>query len=130
MRLTTRFRVRTLIAAVALVGLGFGIAFEAINRYQRDRLLQIQARHYRDAAIHRGRAWECSDAEVRGRPYKPAERARLLLGDGVRMMMPSRGFSSWRAEGEDHLYWGERIYSEGEGCAEQLRKVEARLLLP
>jgi len=117
-------------AVVALVGLGFGAAFEAINHFRRDRLLRQQAKIHRYAIVHLRRAWECKEAEARALPYRPAERAKLLQGDGAPTMMPSAGYSSWEIEGADHRYWAERFYSQGEWCVERLQGLEARLFLP
>ena len=117
-------------AIVAVVALGFGVAFEWKNRVERDRLLGRQARCYRQAAIHHKRALECKDAEERQYPYRPAERARMLAADGVRGSVPSGGYRSWQAESEAHLHWGSRIYDEAEGLGEYLKAVEARLLVP
>jgi hypothetical protein len=125
-----RFRVRAWMAIVALIALGFGVAFELKNRAERDRLLRRQADRYREAAIHHRRALECKAAEGRQLPYRPAERAKLLAADRVRTFLPPGGFRSWQAEFDDHLYWGTRSLDEAKYWDQGLKAIEARLLLP
>src|SRR5215475_1842123 len=114
MRLTTRCRVRTIMAIVSFVALGFGVTLELKNHAERDRLLRRQADRYREAAIHHRRALECKVAEAGQQPYRPAERAKLLAGDHVRSQMPPNGFRSWQAEFDDHQFWGTRTYDEAD----------------
>ncbi len=130
MRLPTRFRVRTLMALVAFVAVGFGFTFELKNHVEWDRVLRARGDRYRDAAIHFRRAMECKVAQDSQDTYRPADRAKLLAGDRVRTFLPPGGFRSWGAEFEDHLYWGMRIYGEAISCDEKLEAIEARLLLP
>ena len=115
MRLPTRFRVRTMMAIVAIVALGFGITFELKNHADRDRRLTLQADLYRRAAIHFKRALECKAAKETHLPYRPADRAKLLAGDLVRSPVPPGGFPSWQAEMLNHEYWGARIYDQTDG---------------
>ena len=129
MRVTYRFRVRTLMALVALVALGFGATFEWKNHAELDRLLRLQADRYRQAAIHLKRAQECNVPEDSKYPYRPAERAKLLAGDRIRSYPPG-GFLSWQAERAHHLYWGGRIYDEADGWDRKLDAIEARQFLP
>jgi hypothetical protein len=117
-------------AIVVLIAFGFGVALELKNRGERDRLLRRQSDLYREAAIHHRRALECRDVEGRQVPYRPAERAKLLAADRVRTFLPPGGFRSWQAEFEDHLYWGSRTHDETEGRDQDLKAIEARLLLP
>jgi hypothetical protein len=131
MKLTTRFRVRTLMALVALVAVGFGVAFEWTNHAERDRLLKLQLNRYRYAAFHQKRALECQSAEARQLPYRPAERMKLLSDDPTRGWLPGRNFRSWEEESSHHMYWGNRYFDVSQGkFADDLRAVEARLLLP
>jgi hypothetical protein len=129
MRPPTRFRVRTLMAIVALVALGFGATFEARNHALRDQALRIRGDRHREAAIHFKRALECALAIERQEPYRPAERARELAGDRVRTLWPPGRCPSWGAELEDHRYWGYRIHDEAIGCDEHLDAIEGRLLI-
>jgi hypothetical protein len=131
MRLTTRFRVRTMMAIIAFIALGFGVTFELKNHAERDRLLRRRDDCYRQAAIHYKRALECKLAEDAQHPYRPAERVKLSASDRVRgSFMPPGGFRSWQAEYSDHLYWGSRMYDQADGWEQNLEAVEARLLLP
>jgi hypothetical protein len=77
MTLRPRFRVRTMMAIIARIALGFGISFELKNHAERDRLLKRMAGCYREAAIHFMRAWECDGAEKVNKPYSSAERTKL-----------------------------------------------------
>ncbi len=129
MRLPTRIRLRTMMAIIALIAVGFGSAFELKNHIQRDLALRVPADRYREVAIHHRRALECQFALDRHEPYHPAVRAKLRAADRVRSMMPPSGFASWGAELNDHLYWGERIYGEAENCDQYLEAIEERLLL-
>jgi hypothetical protein len=104
MKLTTRFRVRTLMAIVASVALGFGVTFELKNHAERDRLLKVQFKIYRYAAIHQMRALECKIAEGK-LPYRPAERMKLLSSDLTRGWLPGGVFPSWQVECEYHKYY-------------------------
>ncbi len=128
MKLKIRLRVRTLMAIVAFVALGFGVAFELGNRAEQHRLLRRQADRFREAAIHNRRALECQAAEERQDPYRPAERAKLLAGERVRSPMPTGGFRSWPAELAHHQYWGTRNHDEADGPDAHLKAIEARLL--
>ena len=130
MRLPTRFRVRTMMAIIALIALGFGVAFELKNHADRDRVLRVRADRYRDAAIHHRRALECKLAEDRHDPYPRAEPAKLLAGDRVRMFVPPGGFRSWEGEFDNQLQWGLRIHDEAQTCDQILEVIEARMLLP
>jgi hypothetical protein len=131
MRLPTRLRVRTMMAIIALIALGFAVAFEYKNHAERDRLLRLQADIYRDAAIHHKRALECNIAEERQDPYRPAERAKLLASDRAPgSFTPPGGFPSWEAERLHHQFWGNRIYDQADSLDPRLQAVEARLLLP
>jgi hypothetical protein len=115
-------------AIVALIGLGFALAFELKNHPERDRLLRGQADSYRQAAIHLKRALECKLGEEMQSPYRPSERAKLMAGDRAPTFTPPGGFRSWEAEFEDHLYWGARLYDQAD-VSDRLQAVEARLLL-
>jgi hypothetical protein len=129
MRLPTRFRVRTVMAIVALVALGFGVTFEASNHALRDQALRIPGDRYREASIHFKRAVECQLAIERQEPYLPAERGKELAGDRVRNFWPLGSSPSWGAELQNHLYWGYRSYDEATTSDERLDAIEARLLI-
>jgi hypothetical protein len=129
MRPPTRFRVRTMMALIGLIALGFGVTFELKNHIERDRVLRRRADCYREAATHFMRAVECALSEERQVPYRPAERAKELSGDRVPTFRPPGGWSSWGAERDDHRYWGTRSYDEGISCDARLEAIEARLLL-
>jgi hypothetical protein len=130
MKLPTRFRVRTLMAIVALVAIGFSVAFELKNHAERDRLLRRRADGYRLAAIHRMRTLECKLAWDRQDPYSSVERAKLLAGDRVGMPIPPGGFRSWEGEMLNHQHWGDRFFDVADSLERNLEAVEARLLLP
>lgn len=130
MRLPIRFRVRTVMAIIALVALGFGITFELKNDAERDRLLWRQADLYRQAAIHHKRALECKVAEETHQPYRPLDRTKLLVGDRVRRPVPPGGFPSWQAEMLNHEYWGNRLCDQADGSDRDLEAVQAKLLFP
>ncbi len=129
MRRPYRFRVRTLMAIVAVVALGFGVAFELENHAERDRFLRVLSDRRREAMTHFMRAMECTLAMERSDPYHPAARATELRGDRVRTFLPPGGFRSWEGELEDHRYWGMRSHDETVGCDERLEAIEARLLI-
>src|SRR3954449_8686963 len=102
MRLTTRFRVRSMMAIVAVIALGFAVTFEWKNHADRAVLLRSTAGRYRDPATHLMRALECQDAARRQLAYRPAERAKLWAADNVRGYVPVNGFRSWEEEIENH----------------------------
>lgn len=81
MILPRRIRVWSLMVVVALVALTFTVAFEIMNRFQRDRLLRLQLRNYETTLGSRKHALECSAAVKAGRPYSTASRLMLLSGD-------------------------------------------------
>jgi len=83
-----------MMAIVALIALGFSVAFELKNHAERDRLLSRRADDFREAAIHHKRALECMLTEDRQQPYRPAERAKLSASDRVRTFTPPGGFRS------------------------------------
>jgi hypothetical protein len=137
MKLTSRFRVRTLMALVALVALGFGVAFEVRNHAERDRLLKARLNPYRHASVHLMRALECKSAMDRQAPYRQAKRMELLSSDPTRGRLPVGPFRSWQEEFEWHMYWGNRLFyqTQGEHVArdkyvDEIQAVEAKLLLP
>jgi hypothetical protein len=130
MTLPARFKVRTLMAVIAVVAVGLGVAFEVKNHVERDRILRFRADSYRQVAIHFRRALECKHAAERLDPYPPAERARLLSGDRLRMPIPPGGFKSWEHELLNHQYWGNRIFDVTDSLEPRLEAIEARLLLP
>jgi hypothetical protein len=117
-------------AIVALIALGFGVAFELKNHADRDRLKSLQADGFRQAAIHYKRALECKLGDERKAPYPSVERAKLLASDGVRSSTPAGGFRSWQAELLDHEHWGARIYDQVDDLDGKLKAIEARLLFP
>jgi hypothetical protein len=129
MTLPARFKVRTLMAIIAVVAVGFGVAFEVKNHVERDQILRFRADNYRQVAIHFRRALECKRAAERLDPYPPAERARLLSGDGLRMQIPPGGFKSWEHELLNHQYWGSRIFDVTDSLEARLEAIEARLLI-
>ena len=130
MRLTTRFRVRTMMAIIALIALGFGVTFEVKNHAERDRLLRQQADAYGRAANHYRRALESVLAQESQQPYRPAERAKLLAGDRVSILTPPGGFRSWEHEYLHNRYWGDRIYDNTDVLDRRLQAAQVRLLLP
>lgn len=130
MRLIARFRVRSMMAIVVVVALGFGLAFEWKNRADRVNLLRKSATLLRDASIHRMRALECQNASKRKLLYRPAERVKPWAADGVRGFPPVNGFRSWDEEMENHCYWGDRFYDQADSWDQKLSAIESRLLLP
>ena len=129
MKLPIRLRVRTLMAIIAFIALGFGVTFELKNHAELDRLLRRQAESNRQAAIHFRRALECKFADDRHDPYRPAERAKLLLSDRVMNFTSPGGFRSWDEEMQNHRYWGSRIYDQVQVYVLNLEAVEAKLLI-
>jgi hypothetical protein len=115
---------------VALLAVGLGVFLEAKNHIERDRMLRSQADGYRRAAIHFQRALECEQATECRKPYKPAERAKLLAGDRLGMPISPRGFRSWEHEMLNHQYWGNRVFDAVDSLDARLQAIEARLLLP
>ncbi len=130
MKLPIRFRVRTIMAIIAFIALGFSVAFELKNHAERDRLLRRRAEGFRRAAIHHNRTLECKLAWDRQAPYPPAERAKLLAGDRVGIPVPPGGFRSWEAEMLNHQHWGDRFFDVADSLEPNLEAIEARLLLP
>ena len=130
MRLRFRFRVRTMMALVAVLAIGISAGFEWKNRAERDRLARGRANCYREAAIHYKRAMECQLAIAAKTPYQPATRAKLLAGDRVRGFSFPGGFLDWQGELANHLYWGQRIFDESDVWDLRVRAIEARLVLP
>jgi hypothetical protein len=130
MKLTPRFRTRTMMAIIALIALGISATFELKNHAERDQLLRRQAVGFRLAAIHHKRAVECQFAEEKHQPYQPTERAKLLAIDRAQFPIPPGGFRSWEHELLTHQFWGYRFYDVAESLDKNLEAVEARLLLP
>jgi hypothetical protein len=61
------------------------------------------------SARHWKRALECKLNLVEQRPYRRAERLKLLSTDPGSWGMPTDGFPEWENGLDHHLYWASRI---------------------
>jgi hypothetical protein len=129
MRLAPRIRVRTLMAVIALVALGFGITFELKNHADRDRLQRRRIKCYREAAIHFMRAGQCNVNAKSQKPYNSPVRAKLWASELVLSPCGAGYFQSWESEYNQHLYWGNRIFDNIEDSDRLLKAIEAKLLI-
>jgi hypothetical protein len=129
MRLRLNIRVRTMMAIIAVVALGFGIAFELKNHADRDRLQRRRIKCYREAAIHFMRAWQCDGAARSQKAYPVAERTKLWASEIVLSPLNAGYFQSWESEYNQHLYWGNRIFDNIEDSDRLLKAIEAKLLV-
>ena len=132
MRVSSRFRLRTLIIVVAVVGLTFGLAIELQNRQGRDANAVAEAKDRRRAAWHRDQAALAAGAFAHGRPYSPRQR-NLDYRRAARSLdlEPSGGpFPGWVAEVGHHQERANFYAEQAELAAGRRRDFQRRLLWP
>jgi hypothetical protein len=122
MHFRPRFKLRSLLLAVVLVGLAYGGSTEWRNRRMRDRHARLEAscitrveRHERELAICR--------SHLAGNPYDERRAGNNLEGFWT-------DFKSWTEEAAWHAEYADSYRKEARRQYELKRYYQRRLLLP
>ena len=132
MRVSSRLTLRTMMIAVAVVGLTFGLATELQNRQGRDASARAEATDRRRAAWHAEQAAVSAAAVEQQRPYSARERnsvhrrAARLHDVGL----PGGSFPGWAAEVTYHRYWARWYADQAEAASRRRQNYQRRLLWP
>jgi hypothetical protein len=126
----TRFKVRTLMIAIAGVALAFGTAFEWWNHRPRNYYLRSMLWGCERAFWHYQQWVVCKNSDGRV-PYPRSQRTRVI----DEFYGPGRSpgtfyYDGWSAEANWHLYWATRLSDQAQFHIQQLRAYQRRLLFP
>ena len=119
-----KFRVRSLLALVAVVALIAAVILEIRNHSRRDLLFSKVMSYYMAANWHCREAMNCRG---QGSPYPRAERLKenSTYYPGA---IPGR-VTSWGMEASFHDEWADRFGVKAETGLRQLEEIDAKLLL-
>ena len=130
MKLPVRFKVRTLLAIVALVAITLGGSIEWRNRRGRDRCLEREARLLKQIGWHQRQAIYCRRAEAWGHSYSDQDRLDLIVQNVTTVMSLKLSITDWDTEARFHESYVLWLGDRAKRTTEEKLAYQRRLLFP
>jgi hypothetical protein len=118
-------KTRSLMIVVIIVAIALVTPGEVRNRRQRRHLARLREWHLRYAKVHQKEHAVCEAATAMD-PYDPVARMSYLS----RFCFQTRGFKSWKAEGEWHTQSARQNQKAASDCDREEKSIRRRLILP